>query len=68
MNEDEDYDEDEEEMEADGKIIYLIQVIDKSPYPPLTTIACDSKGWNIHWGSSTPVELKALIEDAMTNN
>lgn len=52
-------------IDENGETVYLIQISDKTI--SFTTITCDKKGWRIHWGSSTPVELKTLIEDVMNN-
>ncbi|WP_423478943.1 hypothetical protein [Priestia megaterium] len=55
----------ETDVNKNGDTIYLIQVIDESPLPSLTTITCHSEGYNFHWGSSTPRFLRAEMEKIM---
>ncbi|MCM3411868.1 hypothetical protein [Metabacillus litoralis] len=52
-----------EHTNENDELYYLIQIADKSD--SLTTIKCDKVGYNIHWGSSTPVFIKSIIENVM---
>ena len=45
---------------------HLIQIYDFST--SLTTITCHETGYNFHWGSSTPVELKTIVERIMSGD
>lgn len=52
-----------EQTVHNGEPVCLIQIQD--PSISMTTIRCNAKGYNIHWGSSTPSDLKSLISDTM---
>ncbi|PHD69881.1 hypothetical protein COF40_14325 [Bacillus toyonensis] len=53
----------EESVDENGETICSIFVHDKTI--SLTSIRCDKTGWNIHWGSSTPVYIKEEIRTIM---
>lgn len=53
----------EECTDENGETYYLIQISDLSV--SFTTIRCHKLGYNIHWGSSTPVFIKSIIEEVM---
>ncbi|CAK8580900.1 hypothetical protein [Priestia megaterium] len=48
---------------VNGKNVHLIQITDKTI--SLTTITCHETGFNIHWGSGTPSNVKTIVNDIM---
>ncbi|RXY98548.1 hypothetical protein [Fictibacillus sp. S7] len=48
----------------DGDHYYIIAIFDLSC--SMTTIRCNKYGYNVHWGSSTPVYIKTIIENVMS--
>ncbi|HHK5532822.1 TPA: hypothetical protein ACQUHH_001158 [Bacillus mobilis] len=52
-----------ESVDENGETICSIFVYDKTI--STTSIRCDKEGWNIHWGSSTPVYIQSEILEIM---
>ncbi|MHC5529505.1 hypothetical protein [Priestia megaterium] len=51
------------ELELNENDKHLIQIYDHTA--SLTTITCHEKGYNIHWGSGTPAQIKTIVNDIM---
>ncbi|MED3980892.1 hypothetical protein [Priestia megaterium] len=51
------------ELDENGNDKHFIQIYDFTA--SLTTITCHETGYHFHWGSSTPVEIKTIVEDIM---
>ncbi|MDM5359684.1 hypothetical protein [Peribacillus sp. ACCC06369] len=58
-----DYIEFEEKTDENGEPYFLFQIYDMSI--SMTTVRCDKKGFNIHFGSSTPRHVKTVIQNVM---
>ncbi|MED4021985.1 hypothetical protein [Priestia aryabhattai] len=51
------------ELDENGNDKHFIQIYDFTT--SFTTITCHETGYHFHWGSSTPVEIKTIVEDIM---
>lgn len=51
------------QLNENGNDKHLIQIHDHTA--SLTTITCHETGYNIHWGSGTPAQIKTIVNDIM---